>query len=111
MDNMGITATSRSSGVERMVQQEYCSAMLRDESSTPGPKARFLETGQPLAKGKERAADEQPTSSTERRFDETWLLRAMERMEHRIKATVHSSLDAMADKVNDLRAHVTAAEE
>ena len=78
MDDMGITATSRGSGIERTVQQEYCSAMSRDESPTPGLKATFPETGQPLAKGKERAADEQPASSAERCFDETWLVRAME---------------------------------
>ena len=84
MDDAGLTATSHGSGVERTVQQEYCSAMLRDESPTPGPKARFPETGQPSAKGKERAADEQPVSSAERCFNETWLVRAMERMEHRI---------------------------
>ena len=85
--------------------------MSRDESPTPGPKARLLETGQPLARGKERAADEQPTLSTKSRFDETWLIRAMERMEHRIQATIRSSLDAMAHNVNGLRAHVMAIEE
>ena len=102
---------SRGSGVERTVQQEYHSAMLRDESPTPGPKARFPETGQPLAKGKERAADEQPASSAKRCFDKTWLVRAMERMERRIQATIRSSLDAMAHSVNDLGARVTAIEE
>ena len=39
MDNVGITATSHGSGIERTVQQEYHSAMLRNESPTPGPKA------------------------------------------------------------------------
>ena len=53
MDNAGITATSRGSGIERTVQQEYCSAMSRDESPMPGPKARFLEMGRPSAEGKE----------------------------------------------------------
>ena len=53
MDDAGITAMSCGSDVERTVHQEYCSVMLRDESPTPGPKARFLETGQPSAKGKE----------------------------------------------------------
>ena len=49
--------------------------------------------------------------SAERRFDETWLIRAMERMEHRIQATIRSSLDAMAHNVNDFRACVMAIEE
>ena len=106
-----MTATSRGSGTERTVQQEYRSAMSRDESLTPGPKARFLETGQPSAKGEERAADEQPTSSAERHFDETWLLRVMEKMECRIQATTCRSLDALAHNVNDLRVHLTAIEE
>ena len=52
MDDVGITATSRGSGVERTVQREYHSAMLRDESLTPGLKARLPETGQPSARGK-----------------------------------------------------------
>ena len=111
VDDAGMTATSHGSGAERTVQQEYRSAMLRDESPTPGPKARFLETGQPSAKGKERATDEQPASSTERCFDETWLLRVMENMEHRIRATTRHSLDALAHNVNDLGAHLTAIEE
>ena len=55
--------------------------MSRDGSPTPGPKAAFLQVGQPLVKGKEQAVEEQPTSSAERRFNETWLMRAMERME------------------------------
>ena len=63
-----------------------------------------------MAKGKERAADEQPVSSAGRRFDETWLLRVMERMEHRIQATTHRSLDALAHNVNDLGARLTAIE-
>ena len=111
MDDAEITATSRGSGVERTVQQEYCSAMLRDESLTSGPKERLLETGQPSVRGRERAADEQPALSAERCFDEIWLVRAMERMECRIHATIRSSLDAMAHNVNDLGAHVTAIEE
>ena len=90
MDNAGINATSRGSGVERTVQKEYCSAMSRDESPTPGPKATFPQAGQPSAKGKERAAEEQPASSAERRFDETWLERAMEQMEHRLQATTYT---------------------
>ena len=85
--------------------------MLRDESPTPGLKARLLETGQPSARGREQAADEQPASSAERHFDKTWLVRAMERMECRIQATICSSLDAMAHNVNDLGAHVMAIEE
>ena len=85
--------------------------MLRDESPTPGPKARFPETGQPLAKGKERAADEQPVSSTERCFDETWLLRAMEKMERRIQATTRRSLDALNHNVNDLGVRLMALKE
>ena len=111
VDDAGMTATSRGSGAERTVQQEYHSAMLRDESLTPGLKARFPETGQPSAKGKERAADEQPASSAERRFDETWLLRVMEKMERRIQATTHRSLDALAHNMNNLRARLTAIEE
>ena len=67
--------------------------------------------GQPSVKGKERAADEQPTSSAERRFDETWLLRALERMERRIQATTRHSLDALAHNVNNLGARWTAIEE
>ena len=111
MDDVGITATSRGSGIERTVQQECRPAMLRDESPTPGVKATFPEMGQHLAKGKEQAADEQPVSSAERRFDETWLIRAMERMERRLQATIHSRLDAMAHTVNDLGARMTAIEE
>ena len=99
------------SGVERMVQQEYRSAMSRDESPMPGPKARFPEAGQPSAKGKERAADEQPVSSAERHFDEPWLVRAMERMECRLQATIRSSLDAMAHNVDNLGVRVTAIKE
>ena len=53
MDDTGITATSHSSGVERTVQQEYHSVMLRDESPTPGPRVTCPQVGQPLAKGKE----------------------------------------------------------
>ena len=53
MDDTGVTAMSRGSGIERTVQQEYHSVMLRDESPMPGPKAAFLKVGQPLAKGKE----------------------------------------------------------
>ena len=53
MGNVGVTATSRGSGVERTVQQEYRSAISRDESPTPGPKAKFPQVGQPLAKGEE----------------------------------------------------------
>ena len=110
-DDAGVTATSRGSGVERTVQQEYHSAMSRDESPTPGPKAAFPQVGQPLAKGKEQAAEEQPTSSAERHFDETWLIRAMERMEHRLQATICSSLDPMSRSVNNLEVHVPAIEE
>ena len=67
--------------------------------------------GQPSAKGKERAADEQPVSSAERRFNETWLLRVMEKMERRIQATTRHSLDTLAHNVNDLGARLTAIEE
>ena len=111
VDDAGMTAMSRGSGIERMVQQEYHSAMSRDESPTSGPKARFPETGKPSAKGKERATDEQPVSSAERRFDETWLLRVMAKMERRIQATTRHSLDALAHNVNDLGACLTAIEE
>ena len=41
-DAMGVTATSHGSGIERTVQQEYHSAMLRDESPMPGPKAAVM---------------------------------------------------------------------
>ena len=53
MDDAGITTTSHGSGVERTVQQEYCSVMSRDESLTHGPRATFPQVGQPSAKGKE----------------------------------------------------------
>ena len=85
--------------------------MSRDESPMPGPKAAFPQVGQPSVKGKERAAEEQPASSAERHFDETWLMRAMERMECRLQATVHGSLDPMSHSVNNLKACVTAIEE
>ena len=78
MDNVGITATSRGSGIERTIQQEYCSVMSRDESLMPGPRATFPQAEQPKAKGNEQVVDKQPTSSTKRRFDKTWLERAME---------------------------------
>ena len=93
VEDVGITATSHSSGIERTVQQEYHSVMLRDESPMPGPRVTFLQAGQPSAKGKEQAADKQPPSSAERCFDETWLERAMKRMECRLQATIHSSLE------------------
>ena len=111
MDNVGITATSHGSGVERMVQQEYCSVMSRDESPTPGPRATFPQVGQPSAKGKEQAADEQPASSAKRRINQTWLKRAMERMEHRLQVMIHSSLDPVLHNMSDLKAHVMAIEE
>ena len=111
MDDVGITSTSRGSGIERMVQKEYRSAMSRDESPIPGPKATFPQAGQPSVKGKEQAAEEQPTSSAERRFDETWLKRPMERMERRLQATICSSLDTMSHSMNNLGACVTAIEE
>ena len=69
MDDMGITATSHGNGVERTVEQEYHSAMSRDEALTPGPRVTFPQAGQPSEKGKEQAADEQPTSSAERHFN------------------------------------------
>ena len=55
--------------------------------------------------------EEQPASSAKRCFDETWLKRAMERMERRLQATICSSLDTVSHSVNDLRARVTAIEE
>ena len=64
-----------------------------------------------LFRSKERAVEEQPTSSAERCFDETWLMRAMERMECRLQATIHSSLDPVSCSMNDLEVHVTAIEE
>ena len=111
MDDVGVTATSCGSGVERMVQQEYHSVMSRDESLTPGPKAAFLQAGQPSVKGKGQAMNEQPMSSAERCFDKTWLERAMERMEHRLQAMIRSSLDPVSHSVNDLKGHVMAIEE
>ena len=36
MVDVGVTAMSHGSGIERTVQQEYFSAMSRDESPTPG---------------------------------------------------------------------------
>ena len=94
-----------------MVQQEYCSAISRDESPMPGPKAAFPQAGQPLVKGKGRATNEQPMSSAERCFDETWLERAMERMERRLQATIHSSLGPVSRSMNNLKVCVTAIEE
>ena len=85
--------------------------MSRDESPMPGPRATFPQVGQPSAKGKEQAADEQPTSNAERHFDKTWLKRAMERMEHRLQVMICSSLDPVSRGVNDLEVHVTAIEE
>ena len=111
MDDVGITAMSCGSGIERMVQQEYRSVMSRDESPMPGPRATFPQVGQPSAKGKEQVADEQPMSSAERCFDETWLKRAMERMECRLQATIRSSLEPITHNVSDLKAHVMAVEE
>ena len=113
MDDTGITATSHGSGIERTVQQlqEYCSAMSRDESPTPGPRVTFLQAGRPSVKGKERAADKQPISSAKRHFDKTWLERAMERMEHRLQAMIRSSLDPVSHSMNDLKVCVTAIEE
>ena len=55
--------------------------------------------------------DEQPVVSAERHFNKTWLKRAMERMEHRLQATIRSSLDPVSHSMNDLKAHVTAIEE
>ena len=52
MDDVGVTATSHDSGIERTVQQEYHSVMLRDESPMPGPKETFPQVGQPSVKGK-----------------------------------------------------------
>ena len=49
--------------------------------------------------------------SAERRFNETWLKRAMERMERRLQATIHSSLDPVSCSVNDLEACVMAIKE
>ena len=55
--------------------------------------------------------DEQPVLSAKRCFDETWLERAMERMECRLQETICSSLDPVSCSVNDLEAHVMAIEE
>ena len=49
--------------------------------------------------------------SAKRRFDKTWLIRAMERMECRLQATICSSLDPVSRSVNDLEVHVTAIKE
>ena len=50
-------------------------------------------------------------SSAKRHFDKTWLERAMERMEHRLQVTIHSSLDPVSHSMNGLEAHVTAVKE
>ena len=55
--------------------------------------------------------EEQPALSAERPFDETWLMRTMERIECRLQATICSSLDPVSHSVNDLEARVTAIEE
>ena len=55
--------------------------------------------------------DKQPASSAERHFDETWPERAMERVEHRLQAMIHSSLDPVSHGVNNLEACVMAIEE
>ena len=55
--------------------------------------------------------DEQPVVSAERHFNKTWLERAMERMEHRVQATIRSSLDPVSHSVNDLEVCVTAIKE
>ena len=44
-------------------------------------------------------------------FDETWLERAMERMERRLQAMIHSSLDPVSHSMNDLKVCVMAIEE
>ena len=62
-------------------------------------------------KGREQAADEQPVLSAERHFNETWLKRAMERMEHRLQATICSSLETITYSVGDLEAHVITIKE
>ena len=85
--------------------------MSRDESPMPGPKAAFLQAGQPSVKGKEQAVDEQPVSSAKRCFDKTWLERAMERMAHRLQVTIRSSLDPVSHSMNDLKVRVTAIKE
>ena len=46
-----------------------------------------------------------------RHFDETWLERAMERMERRLQAMIRSSLNPVSRSVNDLKACVTAIKE
>ena len=50
-------------------------------------------------------------SSAKRHFDETWLERAMERMEHRLQAMIHSSLEPVMCNVSDLKVCVMAIEE
>ena len=55
--------------------------------------------------------DEQPASSAKRHFDETWLKRAMERMECRLQVMIHSSLDPVSHSMNGLEACVMAIEE
>ena len=55
--------------------------------------------------------DEQPTSSAERHFNETWLERAMDRMEHRLQVMIRSSLEPITHNVGDLKVHVTAVKE
>ena len=77
----------------------------------PGPRMTFLQVGKPSAKGKEQAVDEQPVSSAKRHFDETWLKRAMERMECRLQVMICSSLEPISHNVGNLKACVMAVKE
>ena len=122
MDDTGITATSHGSGVEKMVQHEYHSAMSWEESTTPGPRASFMPREQPLMKGREWATDEQPTQGTarhpknsnnwatderpvqgaKRHAGESWLIEAMAKMESCPQAPMQTGLASIAHNVGEL---------
>ena len=76
----------------------------------PGPRASFPQMGQPLAKGKEQAADEQPMQSSKRHSDETWLIRAMEKMECQLHAAMWCGLGVIAHSMGELETCVTNVE-
>ena len=89
---------------------KYHATMLWDKSPTPRPGASFPQMGQPTAKGKEQAADKRPAQSPERHSDETWLLRAMERMECRLHAAMQGGLNEITCSMNMLEIHIVNVE-
>ena len=111
MDNAGITATSCGSGAERVLWHEYHAATLRDESLTPGPQVSFPRMGQPMEKGKEQAAGKRPMQSPERHPNETGVMRAMERMEHRLHAAMQSGLNELTCSVSLFETRMANVEE